>query len=303
MSGILVNKLYDFKGHRDSVYALASSNDTNNFFSSGGDGLVAGWDMNHPDQGNLMAKVPNSVYALHYLADLNQLAVGHNQDGLHLIDVAEKKEVASVNLTTNSIFDIQSYDNFLVIASGEGVITLVDRKDLSITRKVKGSEKSARCVAINSQNNEVAVGFSDNFIRIYSLPDLSMKKEWAAHTNSVFSLHYTLEYDFLISASRDARLKKWSVSQGYQLEKEVPAHLYAINNIAFSPDGKHFITCSMDKTIKLWHTETMKLLKVLDRARHGGHSTSVNKVLWIAENRLVSGSDDRNISIWNVHFE
>jgi WD40 repeat protein len=303
MAGILVNKLYDFKGHRDSVYALTGSKDDNYFFSSGGDGLIAGWDMNHPDQGNLLAKVPNSVYALHYLADKNLLAVGHNQDGLHLIDIDEKKEVASVNLTSNSIFDIQSFDNFLVIASGDGTITLVDRNNLSVPKKIKASNKSARTIALNRRLNELAVGFSDNFIRIYSLPDFSLKKEWLAHTNSVFSLHYTLDNVFLISASRDARLKKWSALQGYQLEEEVPAHLYAINGMAFSPDGKHFITCSMDKTIKLWDTESMKLLKVIDRARHGGHSTSVNKVLWLSDNRLVSGSDDRNISIWNIHFE
>ena len=303
MPGILVNKLYDFKGHRDSVYALASGNNGTHFFSSGGDGLVAGWDMNHPDQGNLVAKVPNSVYALHYLAEKNLLTVGHNQDGLHLIDVTEKKEVGSLNLTTNSIFEIQSFDNLLVVASGDGSIFLVDRKGFSVHKKIKASDKSARCLAINKSNGEIAVGFSDNFIRVYSLPDLVLKKEWPAHNNSVFTVRYTKDHDFLISGGRDARLKRWDVSRSYQLETEVPAHLYAINGMAFSPDGKHFITCSMDRTIKVWRTETMKLLKVLDRARHGGHSTSVNKVLWLTDNRLVSGSDDRNISVWNIHFE
>lgn len=303
MSGILVNKLYDFKGHRDSVYALTGSSDSNNFFSAGGDGLVAGWDLNHPDQGNLLAKVPNAVYALHYLADKNILAVGHNRDGIHLIDVESKKEIASIKLTTNSIFDIQSFYEHLIVASGDGSVILVDRSNLSVSKKIKPSSKSARTLAINKQKDELAIGFSDNFIRVYSLPDLSLKKEWLAHTNSVFALQYTLENDFLVSVSRDARIKKWTVSKSYQLENEVPAHHYAINGIAFSPDGKHFITCSMDKTIKLWDTETMKLLKVLDKARHGGHSTSVNKVLWLSDNRLVSGSDDRNISIWNIHFE
>jgi WD40 repeat protein len=303
MAGILVNKLYDFRGHRDSVYALASGGDGNNFFSAGGDGLVAGWNLNHPDQGNLLAKVPTSIYALHFLSDKNVLAVGHNQDGIHLLDVLDKKEVGSVKLTDNALFDIQSFGNTLVVAFGDGLISIIDYNNLSVLKKVKASNKSARCLALNPKTNELAVGFSDNYIRIYSLPDLSLIKEWVGHSNSVFALRYTLDNDFLISGSRDARLKKWIVTDGYQLHAEVPAHLYAINGMALSPDGKHFITCSMDKTIKVWDTGSMKLLKVIDRARHGGHATSVNKVLWLSANRLVSGSDDRNISIWSIHFE
>jgi WD40 repeat protein len=49
--------------------------------------------------------------------------------------------------------------------------------------------------------------------------------------------------------------------------------------------------------------DELRLLKVIDRARHAGHGTSVNKVLWTShEDQLVSASDDRTISIWNIIF-
>jgi WD40 repeat protein len=81
------------------------------------------------------------------------------------------------------------------------------------------------------------------------------------------------------------------------------AHLYAINHLDFSPNGKHFVTCSMDKSIKVWDAEKLKLLKVIDRARHAGHGTSVNKVLWTKyQDQLLSASDDRTISVWNLIF-
>jgi WD40 repeat protein len=54
----------------------------------------------------------------------------------------------------------------------------------------------------------------------------------------------------------------------------------------------------------VWDWEALKLLKVIDRARHAGHGTSVNKLLWTNYNQqLVSASDDRSISVWNIHFE
>jgi WD40 repeat protein len=98
-------------------------------------------------------------------------------------------------------------------------------------------------------------------------------------------------------------LKVWDVSANYIQVAEVVAHMYAINHLDFSPDGKHFVTCSMDKSIKVWDTEALKLLKVIDRARHAGHGTSVNKLLWTSfNNQLLSASDDRTISVWQIIF-
>jgi WD40 repeat protein len=51
----------------------------------------------------------------------------------------------------------------------------------------------------------------------------------------------------------------------------------------------------------VWDAQTFKLKKIIDRARHAGHGTSVNKLLWTTfENQLISCSDDRTISVWEV---
>ena len=48
---------------------------------------------------------------------------------------------------------------------------------------------------------------------------------------------------------------------------------------------------------------TFKLLKVIDKARHAGHGTSVNKLLWTGhEELLISAGDDRAISVWDLEF-
>jgi WD40 repeat protein len=303
MSGLLVHKVYDFKGHRDCVYALEPGQTADQFFSAGGDGLVARWNLNHPDQGELIAKVPNSVYALHYLPAKNWLVVGHNQDGVHFIDVAEKKEVASLQLTTNSIFDIKSAGQVLLVATGDGSVYVIDLNTHKPIKRITASNASARCLAVLPQADEFAVGYSDYHIRVFSLTDFSMRYEWVAHNNSVFALLYAPDGRWLTSGSRDAKLKRWDVAHQYRPVQEVAAHLYAINHLWQSPDNEHFVTCSMDKSLKVWRQEDMTLLKVIDRARHAGHGTSVNKVLWLSEHRIASGSDDRNIAIWNIRFE
>jgi WD40 repeat protein len=190
----------------------------------------------------------------------------------------------------------------VLIGTGDGMLHSVDIENLQILSQVLVSARSVRTIALNPVNGDIAIGSSDYSIRIYDR-FLLKKKEWVAHSNSVFTLRFTPDSKFLISGSRDARLKVWDVERDYSLAEEVVAHLYAINHLDFSPDGKHFVTCSMDKSIKVWKTDDFRLLKVIDRSRHAGHGTSVNKLLWTSHhNLLLSASDDRTISVWQIIF-
>ncbi len=301
MSAIQVEKIASYTGHRDCVYALAPSGNSNCFISAAGDGMVVRWDFTQHDQGELLAKVDNSVYAI--CTEGNDLWLGQNFKGVHKIDLSTKKEVASAAITTTSIFDLKIYKQYLIAASGDGVVTLMDKNDLSVVVKIQASTKSARTIAISEARQELAVGYSDHCIRVYSLQNFQLIKEWQAHDNSVFTLAYSPDSHYLLSGSRDARLKVWNVFSEYALQQVIVAHMYAINQVNYSACGSYFVTCSMDKSIKVWDAKVFRLLKVIDKARYAGHGTSINKVLWTNyHDYIVSASDDRTLSVWKLHF-
>ncbi|HRJ31758.1 MAG TPA: WD40 repeat domain-containing protein [Cyclobacteriaceae bacterium] len=302
MSKVDVKRVHNITGHRDSIYTLQQADRHNLFFSGSGDGMVVLWNLENPEEGELIAKLPHSIYALH-VEPSGLLVVGHNYDGIHLVDWKNKRAGGSLKMTQSAIFDIQSLGQRLFIADGGGTLTELDLQSLIISNAVKHSGKSARSIAINKASGEIAVGYSDCYIRVFDADTLTMKYEWAAHANSVFTIRYTPDGNFLLSGSRDARLKLWDVGAAYIPVTEVVAHMYAINHIEFSPDSKHFVTCSMDKSIKVWDLRELRLLKVIDKGRYAGHGTSVNKLLWTSHHgQLVSASDDRTISVWNIDF-
>jgi WD40 repeat protein len=300
---VQVEKIHTLTGHHDCVYALDSGGSHSHFFSAAGDGMVVRWDLSNPNEGELIAKLAHSIYSIHQLPETNHLIAGHNYEGIHLLDWKSKSELSSLKLSSSAIFDIQSHDQNLFVATGEGTVFIVDLKLWSLRAKLTHSQKSARVIAINPALGHIAIGYSDYFIRVFSLDDFKVLQEFQAHQNSVFALRYTPDNRFLISGSRDARLKAWDATSQYKQATEVAAHLFAINHIAFSPSGEHFATGSMDKSIKIWDTREMKLLKVIDKARHAGHGTSVNKLLWTSfNNQLISASDDRTLSVWQLKF-
>lgn len=300
---IKVEKIDSFTGHRDCVYALEKSDEVHRFFSAAGDGFVVKWNLQKHDVGEMIAKVGHSVYAMAYLPNKNHLWILENFEGIHVIDITSKQEIRTLKLVSTSYFDLQIYNNMAFIAGGDGVISIIDTESFSFVKHIKASEMSVRCLAINPIERDFAAGFSDNSIKIFDLQTFELKKVIAAHQNSVFSLKYSPNFKYLLSGSRDARLKIWDVEAGYVLEKEIVAHTFAINSIDFSPNSNYFATCSMDKSVKIWDSESFKLLKVIDRARHAGHGTSVNKLFWTKyDNQIVSASDDRTISVWKIDF-
>lgn len=301
MTKIQVEKMAALSGHRDCIYALTGGYDEKFIFSAGADGMVARWNLLNPEIGDLIAKIPQSVYALCYIKEEEKLLIGQNFEGLRLIDLNSNKEISSIQITPSAIFDIQVWKNQVFVACGDGVLIVLDLDQWMVRKHIKTSDKSARRIAINPIERDFAVGYSDHSIRIFDLQSLELKMVIPAHNNSVFALQYSPDWKFLLSGSRDAHLKVWEVEKKYQLYESIVAHMFAINDIAFSPDGNYFATCSMDKSIKLWEYETFKLLKIIDKARHAGHGTSVNKLFWSPlEQLLVSASDDRTLSVWKV---
>ena len=293
-----VEKIESFTGHRDSVYAIAPGSKPTSFYSAAGDGMVVEWDYLKSDLGTPIVKVEHSIYALTKDLDTGYLYIGDNFEGIQVVDPIHKVKINSVALAKTAIFDLKIYKGFLIVASGDGVISILQKDTLNFVKHIKASDKSVRALAVNPIERTLAAGYSDNKIRVFDLVNFQLIHTYEAHDNSVFALAYTSNFETLISGSRDAKLKLWN--QGYQLIKEVNAHMYTIHHAELSPNGKLLATGSMDKAIKVWDVENLTLLKVIDKGRNAGHGHSINRLMWLDDEKLVTASDDKTLNLWNI---
>jgi WD repeat-containing protein 61 len=298
-----VAKIATLAGHRDAVYALTLGAGST-VYSGSADGMVVGWDAAEPTRdGELLARVENSVYALRHLPSLNMLVLGHNFQGIQAIDLAQRQLAYATALPPVALFEIVFSESRqrLYVALGDGTLAVLALPDFRLEKLLRLAGKSLRCLALHEGRNELAVGSSDTLTRILDLDALETKYTLGESTNSVFSVVYSPDGARLLTAGRDAQIRTWDVASGYALAGTVPAHMYTINHLAFSPDGRFLASCSLDKSIKLWDAATLTLLRVLDRTRAAGHGTSVNRLVWPGnENRLVSCSDDRSLAVWQL---
>ncbi|MCY1704321.1 WD40 repeat domain-containing protein [Deinococcus sp. SL84] len=102
----------------------------------------------------------------------------------------------------------------------------------------------------------------------------------------------------LVTVGQSGSAQLWDAR--LRLLAEVQAHGTAdrpdyANAVAFSPNGQKFATGGDDATIRLWRTEDLQSLDVLQ-----GHACSVTDLTWFAPDRLASAACDGTRRVWTV---
>ncbi|KIM22720.1 hypothetical protein M408DRAFT_78701 [Serendipita vermifera MAFF 305830] len=92
------------------------------------------------------------------------------------------------------------------------------------------------------------------------------------------------------------------VSEGRMTEwpKPLKGHLRAIIGLVYSPDSRKLVSCSFDKTVRIWDAGTgMPVGEPLKG--HIGGATSVACIAYSPDGRrFISGSDDGTVRIWDA---
>lgn len=300
MPSVNVTKLSHFSGHKDAIYTLCRAADADKFYSGGGDGLVVEWNHREKGDGKVIVQVNRPVYSLCLRKEQGLLYCGAASGNLHVIDLVLGKEIRNIEAHAAGIFDAKMIDNLLVTGGGDGYINVWDPDTLVLLHHIEASDKSIRSLSAGNSGTMMAAGSSDHKLRVYDTHGYQLLKTVDAHANSVFTVAFTPDGSEILSGGRDAMLRSWLVGNEYRMDIDIAAHTLHINHIEFNPGGNLFATVSMDKTIKIWETKNMHLLKVIDKQRNDGHLSSVNKALWLSNDQLLTCSDDRSIMHWGI---
>ncbi len=290
-------KKFLFTGHRGAVYAVCPSAHELSFYTAGSDGYVARWNWKEHCSEGALAKIQAPVFSLFFDAETGYLFAGREDGGVHVIDAIGGKEIKWIQNHAKGIFDIRAYENRVFFSGGDGKVTVMDRFSLCTLHIISVSAHKVRSVLVHPSEGSLLTASADGFIRQFSLADYYLRKEWTAHDGATNALAILPE-GRLISGGRDARLNVW---ENEELNLSVPAHNYAVYQIGFYPQSNRLITCSRDKTIKIWNPETFEVECRIGRPGADGHKNSVNRFLFLEnEQKIITVSDDATVMLWQI---
>lgn len=291
-----------FTGHADAVYSLCHGHESPFFYSGSADQFVGCWNNITGTFEKPLVKSTGSIYALLHDKENQLLYVGQRRGTVIIVDLTRQNEPKSVQAHDGDIFSIvQDYAGKIYTAGGDGYLKIWDALDFHLIHSSRLSTTNVRCIHFTSENNELIVGLSDHTIRIFDAQTLELKQILTGHKNSVFTIE-SLNSKKLVSAGRDAVFIVWEkVSDKWEKSEVIQAHLYTVNHLALSPDKKLLASASRDKTFKIWNADSLQLLKVIDINKFPNmHTHSVNRLLWIDDEQLLSTGDDKKIISWKL---
>lgn len=107
----------------------------------------------------------------------------------------------------------------------------------------------------------IITGSEDNTIGIFEGPPFKFKKTKQDHGRFVQAVRYSPSGHLFASAGFDGKVFIYDGATS-DLVGEVgsPAHKGGVYGVAWKPDGTQLLTCSGDKTCRLWNVETRELI-------------------------------------------
>lgn len=293
-------KYMQLSGHVGAVYAVAPAG-PGLVFTAGSDGIIAKWDTGDGTPWGAVARVEAPLFSLMFDPGTHRLWAGREDGGLHVIDTAGRRELRLLKNHAQGVFSVLRAGNRVYTSGGDGTVALIHPETLETETVFRASEKKVRGLYYDTAHDRLYTASADGMLRCFTGDGKRQLLQWAAHewaANAVAEL----PGNRLLSGGRDARLKIWEPDGDRAMPAEnIPAHNYAIYRIAVFPETGIFITCSRDKTIKIWDIHTREVLTRISRQTAGGHRNSVNDFVFdAATGRLVSVGDDGAVMVWNV---
>jgi F-box and WD-40 domain protein 1/11 len=199
-------------------------------------------------------------------------------------------------------------------------------------------EAHKECVyTIQYSGKYLVSGSRDHTIRVWDLDTQRLiHKPLVGHTASVLCLQFDERpgQDIIVSGGSDCRVILWQFSTGRIIKEIEKAHSESVLNLKF--DDRYLVTCSKDKTIKVWNrkqmwptdntypSSTLKsaakfpsyIINMQEQVENQhlhykpllpyslimtleGHGAAVNAIQ-ILEGQIVSASGDRSVKVWDV---
>lgn len=229
-----------------------------------------------------------------------------------------------------------SQDSKQLISAGSDGIKIWDIQSGIKQRQIPLSSPRGvlfQSVALNSSGQIVATGMTNGTIRIWQVTrGQELKGSFPRHSKGISTLAFSHDGK-IASASEDGMIKVWSFQPGQAVRvlHNFTEHQGQISAIAFSPDGQTLVSSSIDKTIKIWDLRTNKLRHTLPASASDvaispdgttlastnlrnitlwnlsdgkpinnlpGHTGLVNSLVFNLDGKLISGSRDSTIRIW-----
>lgn len=306
-SGEVKRAIHDF---RLLVYHVTFNGDGTILSAGGGDGQIRHWEFpkvaENPNQPEYWAQQDPTGAAYHVAFSPDNRSVARTgADGVKIYNVnlpgqpfavsAPRRILPPPSPGVRYTCSIYSKDNkTLFVGATDGQIRLFDPENGQVVGTFKGHHGEIRALAFNPAGSQLASASADHTVRLWDFDAVMQARDFAGHDAPVWSAALSPDGQTLISASADRSVKVWDVAGGKVLHT-LTGHAAPVTVAMFGPSGEWIVSGSGDSSLKMWDPKSGKLIRDLI-----GHKGTVTALDVAADGKIISGSVDRKVKVWDA---
>jgi len=238
--------------HPESTLSLDES--AANLASCAHDGSVKLWNLKSSRPVGSLDGHEKKVSRVAYHPSGNYLGTACHDASWRLWDLETQVELLHQEGHTKGVHDISfQCDGSIALTGGLDAYGRV--WDLRTGRCIfflEGHLKEIFSVCFSPNGYQMATGGADNTVKIWDMRTVSCSYTIPAHEKLISKLQYEKSRgNYLITGSYDGSAKVWS-TPGYLPLNTFKGHQGKVMGLDVANDGQTIVTCSSDRTYKLW---------------------------------------------------
>jgi WD40 repeat protein len=295
------SKRNNWRSGEGNIRDIAVSPDGTLFASASGKGVIQLRNANGKLAGILKGLRGQAVTGISFTSDSQRLVAVGEDSAVRIWDISTGKEIKALFGHEHPIAAVainNVYDQIATVGQGTRVLVwdIKTGKLINVLSDPdKGHINSVNAVAYSQNGKFLVTGGRDGRIVIWDVNSGKVLKALLGHSGEVNAIAvFGQSKPFVVSGSSDKTVKIWDVEKGHRI-MDLGVNEASIRSVAVGLDGNTLVTGSADGNIKIWNMREGKL----DKVQSNGTS-SVNKLLFLPNGRLLSGDDDGEINEWAV---
>ncbi len=252
--------------HDNSITYLRFSDDGRLLASIGFDRKLKVWSVIQRSLRHAIELKAETDYGLALIRTNETFAlVGGNDHVLRIFSLGSEQQIRRVGDHTKSLYCIatDAKSQHFATASFDGTVNVYryDRAIASLKLSPRYSGRRSHASLVNGvafQPGGALLASADNAGQIYVWPRtdtgyaVSPAITRLAHDSQIWSIQFSPDGKYAVTASTDTNVKVWSVEEDWALVVTLEGHGRTVWNAAFDSTGRYVVSCSQDATVRIW---------------------------------------------------
>lgn len=211
--------------------------------------------------------------------------------GAKIKTFSEKTSIAVRGLAFNPSF------NILATGADDGVVRIYNYQTTKLVRSIAAHSDYIRAIDFDTDKPFLLSCSDDTLIKIFNWKTGSLVMNLQGSNHYVMSAFFVPSTNYIISASLDDFVRVWKYTNTeYSLLHSYEDHTNGVNFVSYGTQNNTVVTCSDDKTIKLYRYGVSLSFYATLR----GHGDSVSAAVFHpAVNVIISVSEDYTARFWD----